>query len=273
MNKLFEKFLLICLWFITSILFTSFWFNYKFGFNFLALSHWKYLRDMQISSVRINPFFYTSVVFISIISLFTLYLIIRPKFKKINFQSIKKIENKVLKAEIINDHNSKSKEDFNEFKRPPRLNIPNIETSFKSKPFTKPINYDYKNELENIFKKAGFITKKIPYNLQISLIAIGANESMWIGCTNTTENIKNIKNKFLDVFSETLDDINIKMNLFIINSNDTKVDEDILKFNSISEVENFMKNNRSIITDDEKEDFDAYSEYVDVVIEYLSRTK
>ena len=63
------------------------------------------------------------------------------------------------------------------------------------------------------------------------------------------------------------------MNLFIINSNDTKVDEDILKFNSISEVENFMKNNRSIITDDEKEDFDAYSEYVDVVIEYLSKTK
>lgn len=275
MNKLLEKFLLICLWLITSILFTSFWFNYMFNFNLLSLSHWKYLRDLQISSVNINPFFYISIIFISLISLFTLYLILKPKFRKINLQTheinqIKKLDtqNEITKINSFNN------EESNELKRPPRLNIPNIKGNLKTNHFVKTLNDDYKTELENIFKKSGFITKKIPYNLQLSLIAIGSNESIWIGATNTTiENIKNIKNKFLDVFSETLDDININLNLFIINTNESSTDKEVMKFNSILDVETFMNNNKSIITDDEKEDFDAYSEYIDVVIDYLSRTK
>lgn len=275
MNKLLEKFLLVCLWLITSILFTSFWFNYMFNFNLLSLSHWKYLRDLQISSVNINPFFYISIIFISLISLFTLYLILKPKFRKINLQTHK--INQIKKLDTQNEItkiNSFNNEESNELKRPPRLNIPNIKGNLKTNNFVKTLNDDYKTELENIFKKSGFITKKIPYNLQLSLIAIGSNESIWIGATNTTiENIKNIKNKFLDVFSETLDDININLNLFIINSNESSTDKEVMKFNSILDVETFMNNNRSIITDDEKEDFDAYSEYIDVVIDYLSRTK
>ena len=275
MNKLLEKFLLVCLWLITSILFTSFWFNYMFNFNLLSLSHWKYLRDLQISSVNINPFFYISIIFISLISLFTLYLILKPKFRKINLQTYEINQIKQLNTQNeITKINSFNNEESNELKRPPRLNIPNIKGNLKTNHFVKPLNDDYKTELENIFKKSGFITKKIPYNLQLSLIAIGSNESIWIGATNTTiENIKNIKNKFLDVFSETLDDININLNLFIINSNESSTDKEVMKFNSILDVETFMNNNRSIITDDEKEDFDAYSEYIDVVIDYLSRTK
>ena len=275
--KVFEKFLIVILWFITTILFISFWFNYKFSFNILSPAHWKYLRDMQISSVSINPFFYISIILLLVLSLMTLYLIIKPKFRKINLVSQKNSEKKLSFEKTSKEEKQiKYAEDTTNIKRPPRLNIQNLQTDFKPKELIKSANYNQsKIELENMFKKAGYIVKKVPYNLEnLSLIAIGADENMWIGGANiTNDNLKSIRDKFINVFSETLDDVSINLNLFIINSENKNSDEDIIRFSSIPELESFISNNKSIITEDEKEDFDAYSEYVDVVIEYLSRQK
>ena len=81
-NKL-DNLLLGLLWILVSLLGLCFWFNIQFGFNLLSSSHWQHLSYMQATRTPITPLFYISLV-IGVLFIFVgLYMVIRPKFRKI----------------------------------------------------------------------------------------------------------------------------------------------------------------------------------------------
>ena len=80
--------------------------------------------------------------------------------------------------------------------------------------------------------------------------------------------------KLEQIFADTLEDIYINVNGFVINAIDASTSEfqDILMFNSISELEDYINGvPNAPIPDDEKEDFEAYSQYIDTVINYIGK--
>lgn len=88
-----ENILLGLLWLLVATLGTTFWFNTKFGFDIFSGTHWKYLATHQATHQNINAAFYPSMVLSVFITLFVLYLLVRPRFRKIKLPVVHKSEN------------------------------------------------------------------------------------------------------------------------------------------------------------------------------------
>ncbi len=112
-------------------------------------------------------------------------------------------------------------------------------------------------------------------SVPISLFAIGTNENLWLGGVGIkTTDLRDAMNKLAQIFSDTLDDIYININGFVIAAPDAATSEfqDILMFDSISALRTYMQDvpNPPIPADDAG-NFDAYSEYIDTVIDYIDK--
>ncbi|MBN1325109.1 MAG: hypothetical protein JW974_02735 [Alphaproteobacteria bacterium] len=294
MNKRIDRFLLGLLWLLATTLGASFWFNTKFGFNIFFADHWRYLGQLQVSNAAISPVFYTSMIIIVFLMIFGLYLIVRPRFRKINLQT----ENKPTVIPDVISNKPVEIGPISPLTRPPRLSIPivnNHNTPQQSSNHKIPINTPlpaslafetsipsskrdkYSEEIEDIFKNNGYLIKKSPKigNFQPTLFAIGANEILWIGGVDVeAKKLIEAVEKLNSIFIETLEDITINIKPFIISqiTEESYILEKIEKFDSINALREFIDNhkNREII-DSEKEDFDAYSEYIDTVADYFNK--
>ena len=165
--------------------------------------------------------------------------------------------------------------------RPARLNIPaspawNLPDANKATPATtQPQDWP---ELREIFDSAGYTTKETPRigNVRIALLAIGADENLWIGAVGiSTEAMKTATDKLHNIFIDTLEDIEIHIHGFVISATDgaSPTHPEILTFDTPDALRQYMSGHTNpSLTEDERENFDAFSTYISTVVEYLGNT-
>ncbi len=83
MKRFFEKFLWGILWLLSITLVTTLWMNTNYGFDMLSAAHWEYLGTLQANRSEVKPDFYISLIGALFIALIGLYLIMRPRTRRI----------------------------------------------------------------------------------------------------------------------------------------------------------------------------------------------
>lgn len=287
MRNKFDNFLLTFLWLTITTLVSCFWFNIKFGFNIFAQADWNYLAYMQATQQSINPLFYISLIISVFIAIFGLYMLIRPRRRKIK---LKNDQNET--PEIATSDASHAPNIFaHVYERPKRLNtqhilsVPTTPTNSAVQTVlppnipltapTEPVQKWDKKEIASIFESAGYTTKPTPkiQGLQTILFAIGTNETLWIGAADCEpaqlqKRIETIQ----QVFADTLEDIEIKINAFVLNSVPLQSTPEILTFDKVETLREYITAHpNEPLSDEEKENFEAFSGYISTVIEYLGR--
>ena len=109
---------------------------------------------------------------------------------------------------------------------------------------------------------------------QIALLAIGANETLWIGGVGIkTTDMRTAIDRLQQIFSDTLDETYIDVTGFVIAAPDAATSEftDILMFNSMSELREYMRDKSNPVLTDDDGMFDAYSDYIDAVISHIGK--
>lgn len=301
----FDNLLLGTLWIIAVTLGASFWFNTLFGFDIFSAKHWEYVSYLQAAKTPIVSTFYVSFVITIFIAILGLYVLIRPRLRKFRLPILRISSSNEKKFEQVEKTNKDAstldvvqKSEYQTAPaatvqhqqytpvRPPRLNLPisnniasAINTTQQKSNFSKqenPANKDYP-EIQEIFKSAGYTVKKntIINGNKTALLAIGSNEVLWIGAVGIkTTDMRAMIDKLARIFSDTLDDIYININGFVISALDAGTSEfqDILMFNSVDELKSYMENKKNPpLAEDDDGNFEAYSEYIDTVINYIGK--
>ena len=278
-NRL-DNILLGTLWLLAATLGTSFWLNTKFGFNIFSAPHWQYLAYLQASKTPVAASFYISLGIAIFITIFGLYFLIQPKFRKIVLPiiKVKKINENTQPGVDSKSEPTPHQSDASEITtmpkpeqqpaqqiqptpvaapqnnplRPPHLNLPTT-NSYSAAPITQSAtttntssgNDADNNAIREIFSQNGYIVKNNPYinRWRPNLLAIGTNEVLWIGAVGaTTTQVRAAIDKLNQIFSDTLDDVYISINGFSINAPDAQTTEsqDILLFNTINDLDTYM---------------------------------
>lgn len=295
MRNKFEHILLSVLLGIAVLLGLSFWLNIIYGFNLFSREHWNELAKLQADQIPVSTGFYISIgiaVFIFVFGLLVLYIpaINKCIHKKESTKLTKKTES-VLQAPSEQKNYTKQEEptptlgtrvNLN-LSRPPKLNLPANMTRILQQQHqeilkkSEDLSTQYDSILEKIFTKHGYVVKPNPIisKFKPNLFAIGPNEIVWIGAINTDiAKLQSAITRLKSIFTETLEDIQININAFIIDTKNTQNTTDsVFIFKSIEELENFVSELPPIwpkdMSDTDQDNFDAYSEYIDTVIKYI----
>lgn len=309
MKKNFENILLGLLWLLAAALGTTFWFNTRFGFNLFSSAHWDYLATQQATRAPISFWFYFSFVAATFITLIVLHLLIKPRKRNIKItvphtparpqtspvQTVASTSRDASQINIIPGtvQHTAPTPDMPPAPplppRPPRLNIapantyaPAVSqpsnsitttTTFTPQP-QQPTKQDWP-EIREIFSMTGYVIKPEPFinGIKMALLAIGTDEVLYIGAVGiSTSDMTACVNKMVGLFHDTLEEIEITVHAFILNPTDTDNTSDILTFDSISSLRDYMNNHRNApLAADDVENFTAYSEYITTVIEYIGK--
>lgn len=289
MNKKFDSILPCALWVLAMGLATLFWFNVRYGFNLFSTAHWQYLAYLQAAQIPVRGGFYTSIILCIIIILIGLYMLVRPRLRKIKFdkQRTKKTNLEQIKTDIPAQNAPTPKPTTQQAPiapaRPPRLNMSGAIQMPKQTPQpvaipVPPIPQPTQDpKIGEIFTNAGYLVKKNAKisGVQTALIAIGLNENMYVGAIGIpTTDMRRLIDRLQQVFSDTLDDIYINVNGFVINAPDAATSEfqDILMFPSVDALGEYIAQNpNGEISAADQDDFNAYSEYIDTVINFIGQ--
>lgn len=289
-NKL-ENILLGLLWILASALGACFWFNTQYGFNIFSGTHWRHLAYMQATQNPIKTSFYMSITFTIIIVIGGLYILIRPHFRKIKMAPTP--SDTTVPQPVTTTPTTHT--DEMALARPKRLiktgtTAPTPSsastTQYHAAPIVTPIATQTPSsapqaadnpELIEIFQDAGYTTKPAPRisGLQTSLMAIGSGETVWLGATDIeTSTLQSAIEVMNQLFMETLEDIPITVHGFVINAADAAAPKasDILTFASIDDLRTFISANPNPpIAEQDIENFEAFSNYISTVIDYLRK--
>lgn len=273
-----DNILLVILWLLAVTLGGAFWLNTKFGFDIFSASHWQYLSIIQASGGHINIWFYVSISAIIAITIVGLYLIIHPhaiarRHKLIKQKSAATCQTNLptpapqtpVPTTTKNPDRPRSPYQGTIVAQPPALNIPHQPSPTTSDTFNS-------NEISEIFESAGYVVKKAPRinDTKLDLFAVGVGEVLWIGAHNISgQKMHEIIDKLHNVFIDTLDDIEITINAFIVSPSEP-TDNGILTFDSVETLAQYMSEHKNqTLPDDDDGNFDAYSEYMSTVAEYI----
>jgi hypothetical protein len=302
-NKL-DNLLLGLLWILVSLLGLCFWFNIQFGFNLLSSSHWQHLSYMQATRTPITPLFYISLVIGVLFILVGLYMVIRPKFRKIKLPTPQPDTQTQTQTQTQTTETppppATDEEEFS-LSRPKRLTgtgldpIPEPTTTpvAPAAPLTAPVappqtvahqtvtptsrpQQATYPEINEIFESAGYTVKQAPRvkGTQTALLAIGSGETIWLGAVGIkTTTMHDIVESLQEVFYNTLEDVEITVHSFVINPQDMSAPApDVLTFATTDELRQYMQDHTNPPTDpDMVENFNAFSEYISTVVDYLGR--
>lgn len=295
MRNKFERILLSILLGISVLLGLSFWLNTIFGFNLFFKEHWQELAKLQAEHIPISKGFYISIgvaIFIFVFGLCFIYIpAIKRVYKKNVIQSqqvLPTTEPVVQKNETVEPLTPK-KEFVLPTSRPPRLNLPSNMAQIIKQQYSAPEQQPSKNTNNNnsespytatfaqIFQDNGYTVKNNPKiaGFTPNLFAIAPNEILWIGAADCDiDKLQSAINKLKSIFQETLEDIQININAFILDTTSGQQTSDsIFIFKSLEELKKFVSELPPVRseeeTDADKENFDAYSEYIDTIIQYL----
>lgn len=294
--------LLGTLWTLAIVLILDFWLNTAYNFNMFSGSHWALVSALQAEQQHISTGFYVAFIASILLEIVGLYLLFKPKFRKINLnpqrpiapqvaqtQPNQKIESTPITQEQPTEQLAPetTTNSITEpmMQRPPRLHI-QMPTQ-TNRPVTATSNKDtiaptqkqptpiarYTDETREIFEKNGFrvLTPKTISGIPLSLIALGANETLWVGANDIShEKMADIMLALKSVFTETLEDIEIDINAFIINPTDDDVVEAILDFKNPDELAAAIQNiPNEPESDDDAGNMDAFAGYIETVLTYL----
>ena len=282
--------LLGTLWLVAIMLVLDFWLNITYNFNIFSTTHWQYVANLQASNRPIATGFYISITLAISMGILGLYMLFRPKFRKIILPTPQESpqpipENTELPEKTVMTTPQEPKQIYTKetslIQRPPRLHIQmqphNITPKKTIKSDTNNTNQKprYTHEIREIFEKNNYmvLTPKKISNVTLSLVALGSNETLWLGACNIShEQMADIMLAFKSVFQETLEDIEIDVNAFIINPTDNESVDSILDFNSLDELSNAIKdypNTPESETAQDAENIKAFAGYIETVLTYL----
>lgn len=298
-----NNFLLATLWLLISTLLACFWFNIRFGFNIFSSAHWHHLAYMQAAQNPVSPTFYISVVISVIVIIYGLYLTIRPRFKHIKLRHAPQITpprtqqqpapstapqpqpqpQKIAPAPVtppVTAPTVATPEPT--LARPPRLNIAVTPQLFSAQPPTsQPTQTTQSNndwsEIREIFESTGYTVKGAPRisGTQTTVLAIGTDEVLWLGAVGVpTSALKSAIDTINQIFSDTLDDIIINVNGFVVSAPDadSPAAPDILTFDTPAGLRQYMSEHKNLpLGEDDVENFDAFSTYISTVIDYIGK--
>jgi hypothetical protein len=291
-----DNFLLATLWIFASTLGVCFWFNIRFGFNIFSSAHWHHLAYMQASQNPVSPAFYISMVISVIVVICGLYLLIRPRFRKFKIpvrethKPAPNIQSQHIApqpAPIQTPTVAQTPAPTSEpapvstaptLTRPPRLNIA-VTPQLHNMPLPQQTiqTPSQSSELREIFEDAGYTVKNNPRigTIRPELFAIGTNEVLWIGAVGIpTTDLQRAIDTVNQIFSDTLDDIVINVNGFVVSAPDANAPgaPDILTFDKIDSLRQYMNEHRNPpLGEDDSGNFDAFSAYISTVIDYLGK--
>ena len=290
----------------------SFWLNTIYGFNLFYAAHWAELSRLQAEQTPISNGFYVSIVMAILI--FTLGLLVihvphikskmsakqQPEKPKNDTQQplVQNVQEHVVHRQSSQTTNTEQKTEpvipaqqpSIPISRPPRLNLPTNMAQIvaqkheqKSAPTqpqqtrTNDSENPYNSTLSQMFIEKGYSVKPNPRiaGFTPNLFAIAPNEILWIGAVDQDiTQLQTAIDKLQSLFEETLEDIPISINAFILDStNNQQSNDSITVLNSFEQLKEFISKLPSVSTDDsdnlDKSNFDAYSEYIDTIIQYL----
>jgi len=284
-NKL-ERILLSILLGLSVLLGLSFWLDTIFSFNLFCSAHWDDFAKLQASQTPIATGFYVSFGVAIFIFTAGIFLIYRSAIRHSHTQEQKAsstvttpVQNTVTEK---NEKNSTNEQSLL-ISRPPRLNLPKNMAQIAAQKTATKMEKPKEEKTENpytplvleIFSNAGYTVKPNPKinGFTPTLFAIGNNEIVWIGGIDCDQDkLSNSVEKLQSVFQETLDDIPININAFILDTMN-KYDQQtasVLIFHTIDELKEFIAEHPADeVDEDSKESFNSYSEYIDTIIQYI----
>ena len=131
--------------------------------------------------------------------------------------------------------------------------------------------YDSLNEAGYDIRDLVRINGKYP-----AVIALGSNETFILATTHMEDEIlENITKRIELCFADTLVGVSIKTKILCIDNKNSDPHETIIHFDSVESLKKYLSKHKNVkpATKSERQDFDAYAEYIDVAIEYLFKTK
>jgi len=291
MSNQIERILICLLWLVAATLGASFWLNTFFGFNIFSAQHWQYLSYLQATQAHIRTSFYISLSMAAIICVVVLYILMRPRTALQRLRHLRTVVTPANRAHDtpIPETASPAAPAAPAPARSPRPARPNAPTLSPHQTFSPPptgaqsaktnkiSDSDFK-ELREIFKSGGYVVKHSPQigNFKPAVLAIGTNEILWIGGIGVSaDTVEKAVEKMSTLFADTLDDIEIIINAFIVSPAGPNDNTNILTFPDIDSLREYMRGHQNPPVEDAeggKENFDAYSEYIDTVITYMDKT-
>ena len=128
-----------------------------------------------------------------------------------------------------------------------------------------------------IFTSNGYVVKKnlVMSGFTSNLFAIAPEEILWVGAVDSNiSKLQSVVERLQSVFNETLEDIKININAFVLDTTGQQnATDSVMVFKSVDDLKKFISEFPhewpKDITDVEKENFDAYSEYIDTILQYI----
>ncbi|MBR5575392.1 MAG: hypothetical protein IKV93_02505 [Alphaproteobacteria bacterium] len=133
-------------------------------------------------------------------------------------------------------------------------------------------------QIREIFSMAGYIIKPEPYinSTKMALCAIGTDEVFWIGAVGISKSaMQEIYDKLEKLFQDTLEEVPIQINAFVMNASDapeTSTDGPVMTFDGLDSLRSYVRANpNKPLPPEDTDNFDAYSEYITTVIDYIGK--
>ncbi len=302
-----DNILLSTLWVVVATLGTCFWFNIRFGFNLFSGTHWRHLAYMQATQAPVQTSFYLSLVLAVIVTIGGLYVLNKPRATTNKTENKQNATTPLATQNTPTQHletntaqteqptppqpqNTQQNDDQltppttptqiipeSMLSRPARLNLPtNTTWKLPSEQASAPAQQNWP-ELRDIFECADYTTKETPKigNVKIALLAIGANETLWVGAVGiSTEAMQTAVTTIHDIFLDTLEDIEIDIHAFVISATDASAPKvpGILTFDTPDALRQYMNEHKNPqLDEDERENFEAFSAYISTVVDYLGK--
>ncbi len=252
---------------------------------------------MQAIGQTVRPSFYISLVVLVIIMTIGFYVLLQPRLRRIALPAnapapqipTPKTPQPVAQPApqptvvIAPSHDPRpATTPTDGIAQPPRLNInmvtsatqPRAQLAAAKSTQPNPTEQEY-TEIRKTFESAGFVPKGTPKikGIKTAIVAIGTNEVLWIGAIGIkTGEMQRAVQTLSDVFSDTLEDIEININAFVITQTPESENSDILQFKSIDELRGYISTHPNPPIDpEETENFDAFSGYIGTVIDYVEK--
>lgn len=280
-NKL-EHILLSILLGLSVLLGLSFWLNTIFNFNIFYAPHWDEFARLQAAKTPISVGFYISFVVAILIFVTGIFFIYRSTLKRMLIAKPQNTPQIKTTMSATNPDTKKEQPVVLDANRPPRLKLPNNMAQIAAhnniihqKPKQQSEIHPYNPIISEIFSNNGYIVKPNPKisGFVPNLFAIGNNEVVWIGGVDCDiEDMMRGIQKLDSTFKETLEDITININAFVLDTLNKYNSENnnVLVFKSIEELKEFIEQHPADqITEMDQESFDSYSEYIDTIIQYI----
>ena len=142
---------------------------------------------------------------------------------------------------------------------------------------TAPVNentYNKVSEMYDAFMDAGYtvcdlirIDGKYP-----AIVAIGTNEKLFIATlVNDRDILQNVLKRIELCFADTLEGINIHTRILCVSNKNADLGDKVIQFASTGALGKYLQDRKNIKpeTKQDREDFDAYAEYINNVVDYL----